>query len=327
MPPEIVHDSPLREDSRIGNYILKERVGTGASGEVWKAVHHERPGRIVAVKIAVDPTFRRQLCREGRLPDIAHPNVVPILDSDTRFADVPYIVMPYHAGGNLAALVAAHPDGVPPTRVQALLVDILSGLAAAHQQRVVHGDIKPSNVLLDGSGRALITDFGLSTVSDRPDALASMLQSASLEAERSHGIGGTLAYMAPEIRAGEAPTPSADVYSVGVLLFELLTGRLPCGPERPSEARLELIGATDWDGLYTRACRPANRRFPAASEMLRYMQIAAPARGLLKGHGNSISCMAFSPDGKHLVTAAEDRTARFWDLANRREKARFDGPV
>src|SRR5436309_1948975 len=116
----------LQTGSRIGNYVLKDKIGQGGFAEVWTAVHHERPGRTpVAIKIATDPEFRRQLADEGRLPDIQHPSVVPILDSDTRFAELPYIVMPYFAGGSLADEIAAHPEGLPEARVEALLYDLL----------------------------------------------------------------------------------------------------------------------------------------------------------------------------------------------------------
>jgi len=97
---KVMAETPIETGSRIGNYILKEEIGEGAFGRVWKAVHHERPSRVVAVKIATEPGFRKQLSREGRLPEIDHPNVVPILDSDTRFAETPYIVMPNLAGGS-----------------------------------------------------------------------------------------------------------------------------------------------------------------------------------------------------------------------------------
>ena len=153
---------PLQPGDRIGNYILHEVVGEGAFAQVWKASHHERPGRTVALKIAIDDAFRRQLSREGRLPDITHPNVVPIVDADTRSAEHPYVVMPFYASGSLVNLIALHPHGLPGNRVIALLRDIVSGLRAAHGQSVVHRDIKPANILIDDTGRAIIGDFGLS---------------------------------------------------------------------------------------------------------------------------------------------------------------------
>src|SRR5438552_5019063 len=106
---------------RIGNYRLQEPIGRGAFGEVWKAVHHERRDRIVAVKVATDPALRRQLQREGTLPNIDHPNVVPILDADTRFTDTPYIVTPYYPRGSLARMIEAHPSGIPEEDVPGII--------------------------------------------------------------------------------------------------------------------------------------------------------------------------------------------------------------
>ena len=100
-------ESSLQPGARVGNYLLQELIGAGGFAQVWKAVHHERPGRVVAVKIAVEEDFRRALSREGRMPDIDHPNVVPILDSDTRFAAIPYVVLPYLPGGSLADLITS----------------------------------------------------------------------------------------------------------------------------------------------------------------------------------------------------------------------------
>ena len=238
----------LESGSRIGNYILEGPIGHGTFAEVWKAHHHERPQRIVAVKIADEPKFRKQLQREARLPEIDHPNVVPILDSDTRFAETPYVVMPYLTGGSLAHLIGKHTNGLPEPRVEALLKDILSGLAAAHGRGIVHRDIKPSNILLDGNGRALIADFGLSANDAASDFARSMVQSTSLSSEGIPSVAGTYAYMAPEVLDGTPATPAADVYSVGVVPFEMLTGRRPHGLELPSQAR---------DGLRV---SPSNRR-------------------------------------------------------------------
>src|SRR5262249_26061838 len=138
----------MQAGSRIGNYVLKDKIGQGGFAEVWTAVHHERPNRpIVAIKVATTPEFRQQLAAEGRLPEIPHPNVVPILDSDTRFAELPYIVMPHYGRGSLADELSRHPDGLPEARVEAVLFDLLAGLAAAHALGIVHRDIKPQNIL------------------------------------------------------------------------------------------------------------------------------------------------------------------------------------
>ncbi len=262
-------DTLIGPGSRVGNYLLEERIGQGAFSEVWKAAHHERPNRVVAVKIATEPGFRKQLSREGRLPEIDHPNVVPILDSDTRFAETPYIVMPYLSGGSLSELIAKHPDGLPEEKMHAMMDDILSGLAAAHTQGIVHRDIKPANVLLDGNGRAKIADFGLSLSHAGGDDVRSIIQSVSAEMPK---IAGTLAYMAPEVREGETATPASDIYSIGVLLFEMLVGRRPYGRETPSDSASNLRQAAQWDALYDVACKPPKDRYCHAAAMLEAME-------------------------------------------------------
>src|SRR5262249_18467628 len=165
---------------RIGNYILKEKIGQGGFAEVWTGVHHERSGRAaVAIKIATDPEFRRQLAAEGRLPEIQHANVVPILDSDTRFAEQPYIVMPYYKRGRLADEIGRNKDGLPEDRVELVLYDLLAGLGAAHAMDIVHRDVKPQNILLSDDGSAVVADFGVSLHSGAP-TMQSVMQSASM---------------------------------------------------------------------------------------------------------------------------------------------------
>lgn len=254
---------------RVGNYILGELIGNGAFGQVWKATHHERPKRIVAIKVIADPRFRRQLKRESGIPEFEHPNIVRILDSDTRFADVPYIVFAFAAGGNLANLISQNSQGIAENRVRALLADILAGLEVAHSQGVVHRDVKPSNILLNANGEAMIADFGLSLNQDPSGArLHSVLQSDSISQEHQGAMAGTLAYMAPEIREGNPASPAADIFSLGTLLFEMLTGRRPAGLEFPEQVRTDLQRRHYWDSLFYWATRPSSDRYLNASEMI-----------------------------------------------------------
>jgi len=258
---------PLASGSRLGNYILEAPIGRGAFAEVWKAHHHERPERVVAVKIATEPRFRKQLQREIRLPEFEHPNVVPILDSDTRFCESPYIVMPYLSGGNLTDLIRAHPNGLPEQRAKVLVANILSGLVEAHHRGIVHRDIKPSNILLDRNGCALIADFGLSTNVATTDLAKSMQQSTSVSTQGVPSVAGSYAYMAPEILDGTPPTPATDVYSLGVVLFEMVTGRRPHGVELPSLARPSLSNPAYWDGLFFWSCCRHPERYADAAAL------------------------------------------------------------
>jgi len=255
----------IRAGQRVGNYTLHELVGRGACGQVWRATHHERPERVVAIKIATDPQYARQLRRDARRPELSHPHIVRVIDSDT-LGDPPYLVMPYYSGGSLAKLIRAHPTGLPEERVERLLADVLEGLSAAHAVGLLHCDIKPHNILLDEQGRAALADFGLAW---RPPGQpgASVCQSASLERERQT-LAGTLVYLAPEVLDGAQPSASSDVYSLAVVLFEMLTGRRPAGPELPSQVRRDLRQSVAWDGLYWWASCAAEQRYADAGRML-----------------------------------------------------------
>jgi serine/threonine protein kinase len=176
--------------------------------------------------------------------------------------------MPFYPAGSLADLIAFFPHGLPEDRVDALLKDILAGLSAAHQQGIVHRDIKPANILLDEEGRALVADFGLSLHESAPDGVQSLVQSTSRSMEPNGALAGTLAYMAPEVVSGAAATKASDVYSVGFLVFEMLTARRPAGLELPSQVRTDMLRGAHFDGLFYWACRPVGERYPDAVAMV-----------------------------------------------------------
>lgn len=280
-----MQESKLQPGQRVGNYILQSKIGEGAFSEVWKAAHHERPNRMVAIKTATDASFRRYLTKETRLAEIKHDAVVQILDSDTRFADVPYVVMPIYEGGSLADLIARGRTGLPLDHTNCVLISILEGVGAAHSAGIIHRDLKPSNILFHAwEAEATVADFGLSLVPDSPELMRSMIQSLSMERNSGNNLVGTLAYMAPEIRDGTPASPSADVFSIGVIIFEMLTGHRPCGPERPSDLRPEV--GQGWDRIYAEACCSVQTRLPNAKMMLqRYLQLFPIAQA----HSNSFA--------------------------------------
>ena len=205
---------PLR-----GRYLLEDWIAAGGMGEVWRA-RDTRLGRIVAVKLlrpefADNPEFRDRLRLEGRHAALlSHPGVVQVRDYDDGSAEgVPYLVMEYVPGPSLAAILAAE-GTLSPGRVLGLIVQAAQALACAHAAGIVHRDMKPGNVLVD-RGRVKIADFGIArAVGAAPVTKAGLMI-------------GTPAYLSPEQVVGVPAMPASDLYSLGVIAYECLTGRQP----------------------------------------------------------------------------------------------------
>ncbi|WP_030804110.1 serine/threonine-protein kinase [Streptomyces sp. NRRL F-2799] len=202
-----------------GRYRLRDVIGRGAMGEVWRAVD-EVLGRPVAVKLMLtqhaDPTavsrFRLEAQTAGRLN---HPYVVGVRDFgeyDNRL----FLVMDLIEGDSLAGALTTQ-GTLPAERVARVAAEAADGLAAAHRQGIVHRDIKPANLLLDAEGTLKIGDFGIARFLDDPgNALTATGQ-----------IVGTSLYLAPERALGRPAGAASDVYSLGCVLYQLLTGRPP----------------------------------------------------------------------------------------------------
>jgi serine/threonine-protein kinase len=202
-----------------GRYRLQDSIGQGAMGEVWRA-YDETLGRPVAVKLLLphnlDPTaasrFRLEAQTAGRL---SHPHVVGVLDFGTYEGRL-FLVMELIEGDSLARVLAAH-GALPAERVARIAAETAAGLAAAHQQGIVHRDIKPANLLLDADGTLKIGDFGIARFLDDPGAALTA----------TGQIVGTSIYLAPERALGRPAGPASDVYSLGCVVYQLLTGRPP----------------------------------------------------------------------------------------------------
>lgn len=239
----------VKKGDRISEYILEEPLGRGGFGEVWRARHHLWQDRQVAVKIPLQPEAVRDLSNEGLIQStLDHPGIAKSLGMDTDH-DPPYFIVELIEGHSLRTVLRER-GKLPPDEVRPILEQILSVLEYAHGRGVIHQDIKPENILLAEDGTVKLTDFGLGqTVHGE-----SILLSVSLRTE-GPGPGGTIGYIAPEIRDHDgAPDGRADLYSVGILVFELLTGRRPAGGELPSELEPGLPAWCDavFRGLYTR---------------------------------------------------------------------------
>jgi tetratricopeptide (TPR) repeat protein/TolB-like protein len=208
-------------DWSIGEHEILDEIARGGMGIVYQA-REPHSGRVVALKCVLAyqgdsdhdvARFRREAETAARLD---HPNIVPIYQVGETADGFPYFTMKYAAAGSL--LQARVPLLQHPRQSSALMVKVARAVHYAHEQGVLHRDLKPGNILLDSHGEPLVSDFGLA----RCEAASSYLT-------RSLASFGTPGYIAPEQADGPAAnlTPAADVYSLGAILFELLTGRLP----------------------------------------------------------------------------------------------------
>lgn len=202
-----------------GRYELRGMLGRGGMAEVhdgWDT----RLGRAVAIKLmypalAAQPENRRRFEVEARAAArLSHPHIVAVHDSGEHDG-TPYIVMERLSGRTVADTIAQGPMPLPQLR--ALLDDVLSALSAAHAAGVLHRDIKPANILLTDDGVPKVADFGIAKSPESSHTMTGL-------------VIGTLGYLSPERLAGQPATTADDLYAVGVLAFEALTGRVP-GPQ------------------------------------------------------------------------------------------------
>ncbi|MGH3910234.1 MAG: protein kinase domain-containing protein, partial [Pseudonocardiaceae bacterium] len=200
-------------------YLLEAQIGTGSSGTVWRA-RRRRDGAVLAAKLlradlAEDRTVRiRLLTEQATLVRLSHPHLVPVHDLVAEGSQLA-IVMDLVEGEDLRSLLRRRAVG-RATGVR-LLTEVAAALAAVHQAGVVHRDVKPENVLVTPGPRsqAMLTDFGLAKALDSPTLT------------RHNQVIGTPAYLAPELIAGRPAGPPADVFALGIMVFELLTGQRP----------------------------------------------------------------------------------------------------
>lgn len=215
----------------LGNrYRLLDKVGEGGMATVYQA-EDTLLERVVAVKVlreqyASDPSFLARFKQEARAAaGLAHQNIVSVYDvgSDQGYH---YIVMEYVEGASLKQLIAqGAPFPIP--RAISLALQILAALGFAHQKGIVHRDIKPQNVMVTPDGQVKVTDFGIARAA------------ASGQLTETGTVLGTVYYCSPEQAQGKAVTPASDLYSVGVVLYEMLTGRLPFEGEGPLAVALK----------------------------------------------------------------------------------------
>ena len=294
---QLLHERILRQDPELDlsgeplrGYRLLEQIGEGAFGVVYRATQPQI-GREVAIKavapeLANHPDFVRRFEREAQIvAKLEHPHIVPLYDY-WREPDAAYLVMRFLRGGSVEDLLRSGP--LDPERASSILDQVAAALSAAHRQGIVHRDVKPGNVLLDEVGNAYLTDFGVALEAGSP--------------ERSSGtlIRGTPGYLSPEQVRLDPASPRSDIYALGIVAYEMLTGAPPF-PESsltalldhhvrdaiPSvrDVRPELPAALD-RAIGRATAKDAKDRFSDA------LELAASVRAALQGDASSVTVPA-----------------------------------
>jgi len=223
---------PLASGTRLGLYEILAPLGAGGMGEVYRA-KDQRLGREIAIKVlpdgvATDSELLARFEREARtVAGLNHPNIVTLFSVEDQ-EGVRFLTMELVEGQTLSTLVA--PGGLPLARLLELAIPLTDALVAAHEKGVIHRDLKPGNVMVTREGRVKVLDFGLAKMmaSHMPDTDgASLAVTADRSISGDGHVVGTVPYMAPEQLLGEAVDARADLFSLGILLYELATGRRP----------------------------------------------------------------------------------------------------
>jgi serine/threonine-protein kinase len=220
----------LSPGSTFAGYEIESVVGAGGIGILYRArqVRLDRPValKLVEPEVARDPVIRERLRREARMvAALDHPNVVPLYAAGEEGGTV-YIVTRWVEGTELGTMI--HGDGpLEPGAAARTAAQIAAALEIAHEKGLVHRDVKPSNVILTSEGHVYLTDFGLAKRAETAAGLTAVDQ-----------MRGTVDYVAPEQIEGSEPDARGDVYALGCVLFEMLTGEPPFAGEKGGMAKM-----------------------------------------------------------------------------------------
>lgn len=290
---------PLSGQTLGGKYLLGELLGKGGFGAVYKA-ENQVLGRPQAIKVLLeehfsDAKFRERFLREARtLAALDHANIVHVDELGIQ-DNLVYLVMPYISGGTLQELMKARSGPLSLEEIGRYLEQICSALGYAHAQGVVHLDLKPSNLLIHQDGRLLLSDFGL----------AHLVQQGAVEGGTSLQFGSPL-YMAPE-HFDSRPEARSDLYAVGVILYQLLTGKHPFDAATPAaimrkhltepplplrQARPDLPATLEAMMTVALAKQPEHRFQSAAALLVAFKQSVA---GQAIGQSSGTLADAFAP--------------------------------
>lgn len=262
-PPNPAGPGPDEQElSRLlPQFAILELIGSGGMGWVYR-VRQRGLDRLAALKImapglASDPAFVERFTREGQaLARLQHPNIVSVYDFG-EVAGFCWLLMEYVDGVNLRQVMAS--GGLSSTEALRIIPEVCAALCYAHGRGVLHRDIKPENILLDATGRVKIADFGVARFSAGAGGISSLTQS---------GVSlGTPVYMAPEqIERPQDVDHRADIYSLGVVFYEMLTGGLPLG-RFPAPSETEGVDARLDPVVFRTLEKQRERRYQSASDM------------------------------------------------------------
>jgi serine/threonine-protein kinase len=238
-----VQDNALPE--KIGPYQVEKQIAVGGMGEIYLVYDSSCSRKIALKKIRTDrlkyPTLQERFLREAKIASqMTHPSIIPIYNIHAESAEI-YYTMPYVEGETLKQILRQslqeeingkilHPIGSSISSLMRIFLNISQAIAYCHNRGVLHRDIKPENIMVGKFGETFILDWGLADFINNPTPDDSQEHFSSIECidlTKPGKIPGTLAYIAPERVFGEASTPASDIYALGVILYQLLTLRLP----------------------------------------------------------------------------------------------------
>jgi serine/threonine protein kinase len=327
---------------QFGKYQILEELGKGGFGTVYRVretvLNVERAIKVLHPNLLTDETFLTRFKREAQVSaHLEHSNIVPVYELD-QVGGMNYIAMKYMSAGSLAGLLRKQ-GPLNPDDVLRFFEDICAGVHFAHQNGVIHRDLKPSNLLIDEFNNMRVSDFGFAKT---------MAAGVSASMSSSGNLIGTPAYMAPEIWRGKPATAQSDIYSLGCILYEMLTGKVLFEGESPAEVITKHVidGPVYGEGLpkpirsvlEMALRRDLKERYFDAKDLLEGFKSALKPdeftltseteedkldatheeriQTTLRGHTDAVISVTWSPDGKTLASGSWDHTIILWDMGS-----------